>query len=235
MRICAIHGSSRKGNTDRTIDIIKEQLSSFEEVEYFGIYLPQDLPHFCSGCFACLSTGDYAGQNCPHKQFTHPIMEKMLRSDGIIIASPAYALAETAQVKAFLDHYACCYINHRPHEEMFSKVGFVISTAAGAGTGRVVSTISRNMLFWGIKRIVKCKINVWAGAANWDDMPVKRRLRAEKLLKRKASYFYKLTKNRHHINSSLSSKGLFFVMKQVVASFPNTSPDKIYWKSKGWL
>ena len=233
MEICFVHGSNRKGNTDRTIDIVKERLNLFEAIEYTDIYLPKDLPHFCSGCFACICTGEYGGQNCPHSQYTHPIMEKMLRSDGIVIASPCYALAETAQVKALFDHFACTYICHRPNVEMFNKIGFVISTAGGAGTVRVVSTISRNLLFWGVKRIVKCRINIWE--MNWDDMPGNRRIKAEKLLRHKAERFYKLTKNRSSVSSGIDHKFLRFLFKRLIKSYPETNLDKIFWKSKGWI
>ena len=233
MKICVIHGSNRKGNTDKTIDIIKNRLNSFEEISYSDIYLPKDLPCFCEGCFACLSTGDYAGQNCPHKQYTHPIMEKMLSSDGIIIASPCYALAETAQVKAFFDHFACSFICHRPNEEMFKKVGFVVSTAAGAGTARVVSTINRNLIYWGINRIVKCRINMWE--IDWEKMYNNKRAKAEKRLCNKARQFYWLTKNRNKTNASLIRKVLCFMFKQLIRSYPDTQSDKIYWKSKGWI
>ncbi len=235
MEICVIHGSARKGNTDRTIDIIKDELNSLETIQYSDIYLPKDLPHFCVGCFACLSSGDYAGQNCPHKQFTHPILEKLLRCDGIIVTSPSYALAETGQIKAFFDHFACTYVNHRPNPEMYDKIGLVVSTAAGAGTGRAVSTISRNLLFWGVKRQVKCRINLWEGAFKWDETPARLRVKSEQLLKRKARTFYRLTKERKHITASLSSYGIRFIMKRVVMSFPDTYPDKIYWRAKGWL
>jgi len=233
MEICIIHGSNRKGNTDKTIDLVKEQMDSFEEIVYSDIYLPRDLPHFCEGCFACLATGSYGGQNCPHKQYTHPIMEKLRRCDGIIAASPCYALAETAQIKALFDHFACNYICHRPYEEMYDKVAIVVSTAAGAGTGRVVSTISRNLLFWGVKRIIKCRINIWE--VNWADMAEKRRLKAEELLRRKAVRFYKLTKNRHALRSGLDRKALRFIFKRLIKSYPDTNMDKIYWKSKGWI
>jgi len=233
MKICVIHGSNRKGNTDKTIDLIKEQLNSFEEIIYFDIYLPKDLPCFCDGCFACLSTGDYAGQNCAHKKHTHPIIEKFLLSDGIIVASPCYALAETGQVKAFFDHFACLYICHRPYEEMFSKTGMVVSTAAGAGTGRVVSTISNNLLYWGIGRIVKCRMNLWE--VNWDKISDKKRYKFENLLKQKASQFYKLTKNKNRISPSLSVKVLLFFFKRMIRSYPDTNPDKIYWKAKKWI
>ena len=233
MEITVIHGSNRKGNTDKTIEIIKEKLNTYEEIIYSDIYLPKDLPHFCEGCFACLSPSEYAGQNCPHKQYTHPILKKMLKSDGIIIGSPSYALAETGQIKAFLDHFACSYITHRPNEEMFDKIGFVVSTAAGAGTARVVSTISRNLLFWGIKRIVKCKINIWND--NWTKIPDKKRTNLEKLLQKKAKRFYCLTKKRYKINKSLSHKFLLFFFKNMIKSYSDTMPDKIYWKNKGWI
>jgi multimeric flavodoxin WrbA len=155
MEICVIHGSNRKGNTEKTIEIIKNKLNSFEEIVYSDIYLPKDLPHFCCGCFACLGTGDYAGENCPHKHYTHSIIKKMLNSDGIIIASPCYALSETGQLKTLFDHFACTYLCHRPNDEMFDKIGFVISTAAGAGTKNVIRSVKRNLLFWGIKRTIK--------------------------------------------------------------------------------
>jgi len=233
MKICVIHGSNRKGNTDRTIDIIKERLNSFEDnVVFFDIYLPKDLPCFCEGCFACLLTGDYAGQNCPHKQYTHPIVEKILASDGIIVASPCYALAETGQVKAFFDHFACQYIVHRPYEEMFGKVGFIVSTAAGAGTGRVVSTIRRNLLFWGIGRVVKCRMNIWAD--NWDNIPDKKRCKFEKLLQRKTRRFYKLLKNKQK-KPSLYVKVLLFFFKRMIRRYPDTNIDKIYWRTKKWI
>jgi len=233
MEICIIHGSNRKGNTDKTIEIIKTQLNSFEKISYSDIYLHNDLPHFCNGCFACLSTGNYAGQNCPHKQFTHEILEKMLRSDGIIIGSPSYALAETAQVKTLFDHFACSYICHRPNEEMFNKIGFVVSTAAGAGTKRVISTISINLLYWGIRRTIKCGINLWEN--EWDNMPQKKQNKYEKMLNKKTKIFYQLTKNRHKIFPNIKILFLRFIFKKLIKSYNDTNVDKMYWKSKGWI
>lgn len=233
MEICAIHGSNRKGNTDKTITIIKEQLNSYEKITYSDVYLPRDLPRFCDGCFTCICTGDHAGQNCPHKQYTRPIWDKILKSDGIIIASPSYALAESAQIKALLDHYACSFITHRPSVEMFDKIGLVVSTAAGAGTGRVISTISRNLLFWGVKRIVKCGVNIWE--IDWENIQEKRRSNAERLLRKKTLRFYRLTKKRYKLRTSLVTKTLMFFFRWLIASYPDTHLDKIYWEAKGWL
>jgi len=233
MEICVIHGSNRKGNTDRTIEIIKETLNSFEKIVYTDIYLHKDLPHFCNGCFLCLSTGVFAGENCPHKQYAMQIMEKMLKSDGIIIGSPSYALSETAQIKALFDHFACSYICHRPNEAMFDKIGFVVSTAAGAGTKNVINTISRNFLFWGIKRIIKCGINIWEN--NWNNIPNKRRIKFERLLNNKAKIFYKNVKKRYKLMPNVKTVFLKIIFKKLIKSYPDNNPDKIYWKLKGWI
>lgn len=233
MEICVIHGSARKGNTEKTIEIIKEQLSILGNVSFSDIYLPEDLPHFCNGCTACLLSGEYGGQNCPHKQYTHIILGKLLKCDGIVFASPCYALAETAQVKALLDHLACTYVSHRPNEEMFSKIALVVSTTGWAGSGRVISTISRNLLFWGVKRILKCKITM--GKENWNDLSDKKCIKIETMLKKQSKQFYHLTKNRNKISAGFLSVALRFAIKRSFSSRPDTHPDKIYWKSKGWI
>lgn len=233
MEICIIHGSNRKGNTERTIEIIKDKLNTLDKIIYSDIYLSKDLPVFCDGCFLCMDKGDYAGQICPHKQYTHPILEKMLRSDGIIIASPSYALAETAQVKALFDHLACSFMNHRPNSEMFNKIGLIVSTAAGAGTGGVVNTVRKNMLFWGMIRTIKCQINMWA--KEWDKMQIKKRNNVEKLLQKKANKFYTYIKKRNKLRRNINTIFLWFIFKKLIKSYSDDAPDKIYWKSKGWI
>lgn len=90
-----IHGSGRKGNTDITLEFIKQTMSELGDVIYTNIYLPKDLPYFCTGYMAWLFTGDYAGENCPHKKYTHLILEKLLEADAIVIGYPNYALGET--------------------------------------------------------------------------------------------------------------------------------------------
>lgn len=233
MRICVIHGSSRKGNTDKTIDIIKRKLNTMGQMEYVDFYLPKDLPYFCTGCMACLGTGERAGENCPHKQYTHPILKALLEADGIIIGGPSYALAETAQLKALFDHFACTYIVHRPNVEMFDKIALVVSTQAGAGSGRAISTISRNLLFWGVKRIYKCKLSLWE--ANWNDMPKERQVKLTDQLSKKAEVFYKATKKRDKLCGNLAGKIIRHVMKGAIKNYPDTQADKIYWKKKWWI
>lgn len=233
MKICMIHGSNRKGNTDKTLEMIKSEMSTLGDVTYTDIYLPKDLPHFCMGCMACLEAGERAGENCPHKKYTHPILEKLLEADGIVIGCPSYALAETAQIKALFDHFACTYIVHRPNEEMFDKVALVVSTEAGLGSGRAISTISRNLLFWGIKRIQKCKFRLFE--SEWNHITEKRREKIERQLKKEAVKFYHIAENRYKLCNNLLAIMIRKVMSFVIRNYPDTQADKIYWKKKGWI
>ncbi len=232
MNITIIHGSQRRGNTEKTIEIAKNRLSTYDDIKFHDLYLPKDLPLFCVGCFSCLHKGTYAGEYCPHAKYTHPILETLKISDGIIITSPVYALSESGQIKAFLDHYACIFISHKPIQEMFSKTALVISTTYGAGTNYVIKTIVRNIKFWGIAKIFKCGLNLFAD--NWDDMTIKNRNKNEKFLEKKIYGFYNsIKRKRYHI--PLRTKILFIVFRIVMKRHPDGNKDKEYWKEKGWL
>lgn len=233
MKICMIHGSGRKGNTDITLELIKQKMSQMGDVTYTDIYLPRDLPHFCTGCMACLSTGDYAGENCPHAKYTHPILKDLLEADGIVVGCPSYALGETGQLKAFFDHFACTYIVHRPNTQMYDKTALVMSTAAGAGSGRAISTISRNLLFWGVKRIQKCKFRLFE--SEWQRMSQKRREKIENQISKEAAKFYHTTEKRYKLCPNLLAIIIRNVMKGAIKNYPDTQADKIYWEKKGWI
>lgn len=232
MKITIIHGSNRAGNTDRTIDIVRNKLNSFEEHEFIDFYLPKDLPMFCMGCYQCFDKGDFGGEFCPHKKYTHPILEAMKSSDGIIIASPVYVLAESGQVKAFLDHFGCIFMVHRPLEEMFSKKALILSTTAGAGTKHAIKAMERSLTFWGIPKIHKCGFKMLA--LSWNDMPDKKQKKYEKILEDKTYNFYKSLKNKK-VYTPLKTKVIFNFIKGLINSYPDGNKDKEYWREKGWL
>lgn len=232
MKITIIHGSNRAGNTDKTIDIVKKKLNSLGDNEFIDFYLPKDLPMFCAGCYQCFDKGEFGGEFCPHRKYTHPILEAMKSSDGIIIASPVYVLAESGQVKAFLDHFGCIFMVHRPLQEMFSKSALVISTTAGAGTKHVIKTIKRSLVSWGIPKIYKCGFRMFA--LNWNDMPDKKQRKYEKILENKADSFYNSMKSKK-VYIPLKIKIMFNFMKGLINKYPDGNKDKEYWREKGWL
>lgn len=232
MKICVVHGSQRKGNTEKTIEIVKEKLNALGENEFVDFYLPKDLPSFCIGCYQCMDKGSYGGEFCPHRQHTHPIIETMRTSDGIIITSPVYCMAESGQVKAFMDHLGCIYMSHRPMEEMFSKAAFVISTTAGGGTKHAIKPIERTLGFLGIPRIYKCGLTLWA--KNWDEMPGEKQSRYTKILSKKANAFYK-SMIQEKLPIPMKTRFLFSLFRKLMSSYKDGHKDKEYWREKGWL
>ena len=231
MKVCVIHGSSRKnGNTECTIGLVKKTLSRLGEVTFEDVLLPQDLPHFCLGCFACMHTGEYAGQNCPHKQYTHPILQKMLDSDGIVIASPSYSLAESGQVKAFLDHFACEWVVHRPNPNMFHKQALIITTACGAGMSKTVKDIKDSLDYWCVGRVYTYKKGIFQG--HWDEInPEVQESMKKKVLK----IADKIKKREGNVTPRLKVKALFYIFRSMHGKKQYNPVDVGYWKEKGWL
>lgn len=230
MKICIIHGSPRKGNTFKAVEIFKEQLRKNGSVDFIEFFLPKDMPNFCCGCYNCFNNGE---ERCPHAQYVQPIAKAMKDADGLIFSSPVYALAESGEIKALLDHFAYIYIPHRPMEEMFSKIAMVISTTAGAGTNYAIKTVSRSLNYWGVKRVYKCGLRIFA--SSWDEMKKQKQDKFEKILCNKADKFYDSVQNRKILGQKIFTKVMFNIMKKMMQSYPNGQRDKEYWVNKGWI
>lgn len=230
MKICVIHGSPRKGNTYKTTQIFMEQLRKNAEFEIVEFYLPKALPYFCCGCCNCY---DESADKCPHAQYTQPIEQAMKEADGLVLTSPVYVLAESGAIKSFMDHFGYIYLPHRPMEEMFSKVAMVISTTAGAGTGKAIKAVSRTLRYWGVKRIYSLGLTV--STRNWEDMKAGKQIKLQKLIGKKADMFHKALVNRKKIPATIFIKFMFIYIKKVMRDYEDGHTDKKYWLQKGWL
>ena len=207
-----------------------EDLSGESALEFTEFYLPQDMPHFCSGCYNCFLKGI---EKCPHFKFSGPILEAVKAADGLIISSPVYVMAESAQIKALLDHFGSIYIPHRPEELMFSKVGLVVSTTVGGGLEKAVAVIKRNLKYWGFRRVISTGFPLYA--LNYSEMSEKKQRRIEAKLERKAVSFFKLAERRERLSPELFTRFWFFIMKKMISGYDEDNLDKQYWLQKGWL
>lgn len=144
MKYVIINGSPRKKNTWAVVKRTKQNLDGeFEEIQLIKEKIPM-----CNGCFKCIMEGE---ERCPHFDVVNPIVEKMRRADGIIIASPVYAMNVTALLKNLFDHTA--YFYHRP--EFFTKKALVVVTTAGAGHKDVAKYIDETLRHWGVNKVYK--------------------------------------------------------------------------------
>ena len=207
-----------------------EDLSGESALEFTEFYLPQDMPHFCSGCYNCFLKGI---EKCPHFKFSGPILEAVKAADGLIISSPVYVMAESAQIKALLDHFGSIYLPHRPEELMFSKVGLVVSTTVGGGLEKAVAVIKRNLKYWGFRRVISTGFPLYA--LNYSEMSEKKQRRIEAKLERKAVSFFKLAERRERLSPELFTRFWFFIMKKMISGYDEDNLDKQYWLQKGWL
>ncbi len=230
MKIVIVYGNNRKGSTYNCVQILKNTMEELGNVKFKEIFLPKDLPEFCTGCFNCINKGE---EFCPHRNYTSLIVESILDADGIIMASPVYGLEVSGGMKTFIDHLCFMWIPHRPNTEMFSKIGFVISTAAGGGMKRANKTMKNALGFMGVKRVYGFGTTV--AASKWEDVKEERKNKIEKRLRRKAKKYYRAIINREKLRDKLTTKMFFIMMKPIISGYEDGNIDKEYWRSKGWI
>lgn len=118
MKILAICGSPRKGNT----------FSVLIQLEKTFLIL----------CYSCINRGP---DTCPLKDDRDVILKKTEEADGVIFATPTNTRHITALMKKFMDKLG--YIAHRPY--FFDKYALFVSTCKGFGADLANEYMSSNI------------------------------------------------------------------------------------------
>lgn len=149
MKITAVIGSQRKGNTLATVraveSVMKEQV---KDLEFEYVMLMDADVRMCAGCFNCLARGI---EFCPLKDEIPSIIEKIKSSDGVIFASPVYVINVTPYMKNFIDRLSS--ICHRP--ELFNQHAMVVSTVGGYGLKQVLKYMKDIAGVWGMRSVTE--------------------------------------------------------------------------------
>ena len=230
MKIAVVNGNNRHGSTWHCMDLVKQELEKYEEIQTTEFFLPRDMPHFCNGCFSCLMNGEHT---CPHFESVAPIATALLDADLIILTSPIYAMDISGQLKALLDHLCYMWFSHRPNPRMFNKVGLIITTTAGAGLGHAAKTIHNTMKFWGVKRIFVHKNAV--AAMKWGDVSVKKQKQIQKRTAVMAKRIAKAIKKVDRLTVPLFSRVFFKMMTGMMKKNTWNPCDRKHWEDQGWL
>lgn len=226
MYITVIHGQMHHGST---YEITKQIINrvAFEQTKVTEFFLPKDMPYPCVGCYSCFEKGEDA---CPHYHAVKPIVEALEESDIIVLESPCYVGGMTGQMKILLDHLAFRWMSHRPHENMFKKVGIVISTAAGAGAKKTTKALKENLFFWGIPVVHSMAVNV--AAASWAEVSDERKKRIALELAKLSNRVIRDVKNPR---VGIKMRALYKIMQMNQKSNTWNPTDKRHWEDKGWL
>ncbi len=145
VKILAIIGSPRKGNTFKAVGQIEEGSKSSGDVEFSYVHLKDVDLKPCRGCFQCVQKGH---DKCPLRDAAGELLDKMLQSDGVIFATPAYNFNITSLMKNFIDRFA--HMGHRP--QFFNQHLLIVSTTAGIGLKEVGKYLTKYVgKMWGFR------------------------------------------------------------------------------------
>jgi multimeric flavodoxin WrbA len=138
MKVTAFNGSPRpQGNTSLLIGHVFDKLND-EGIDTELVQVGGGRIRGCTACYACFASRD---RRCViEEDIANSCIEKMLESDGIIIASPTYFAALTPEAKSLIDR---CGMVSRANDDMFKrKVGAAVVAVRRAGAMNVFDTIN---------------------------------------------------------------------------------------------
>jgi NAD(P)H-dependent FMN reductase len=201
MKILAILGSPRNGDSARIIRRLEEKLKELGGVEFETIHLKDLQIQPCRGCFLCTARGE---THCPLQDDCPAVLEKMLEADGVIFASPVHALSVSSLMKAFKDRLA--YNAYRPR--FFGKYALAVATSAGTGLDGALGYLSTFSL-WGFEVVEKLGFICYPGLQPTPALEKQMEMRLDKAARK----FHQAIRERKPRSPSLAQVLQFHVLK----------------------
>lgn len=223
MNVTIIKATKRKNSS--TWGAAKYLVSRLKDVgEVFEFTLPDDMPHICRGCYACLNGNE---DRCGGAEYLKPINEAFAKSQLIVFCCPVWCFHAPGQIKSFLDHYGYRWLVHRPNFDMRNKQAVIITTAGGGGLKSAAKDIKDSMDYWGVAKTYTVTQPVWGYF--WNDMPDKFKKSFLKKLDRAAAG---VERNAEKPKLSLKVKYLYKMFEKLHLSGKMWELDNEYWKSE---
>lgn len=223
MNITLIKATRR--NNSSTYNAAKYFISQLGDAgTVFEFTLPDDMPHVCRGCYACLNGNE---DKCGGYEYLKPINDAFAKSDLIIFCCPVWCFHAPGQIKSFLDHFGYRWLVHRPNFDMLGKQAVIITTAGGGGLKSAARDIKDSMDYWGVARTYVITQSVWGYF--WNDMPDKFMKSLKGKLERTAK---KVERRARHLTPSLKVKYLYGLFERLHENDKMWEIDNEYWKSR---
>ena len=139
MKLLAINGSPRKGNTSKALYLIRD---AFPGVDFEILHLMDLDFKQCKGCYTCVLKGE---SKCPLKDDRDMILGKIAEADGLILASPVNSHMVSAMIKNFFERFG--YLAHRP--SYFNKSAMLMVTYSGYGAEEALKYMDKMLSAFG--------------------------------------------------------------------------------------
>ncbi|MCL2592796.1 MAG: NAD(P)H-dependent oxidoreductase [Defluviitaleaceae bacterium] len=226
MKATIFYGSPRKGNTYLVVKKFMDELLIYGNIEFSEFFLPNIMPKFCIGCQLCLGS---SYENCPHSEYTKPILTEILSSDMLIFATPHYgASMMPACMKNLIDHLDFLNLVVAPRKEMFDKRAFILTT--GTGSKAAIKPIKKWLKHLGVNRVYSLGFRMFTN--KWCSMSKSKQLRFEKKLTKSAKKFYKLKKKRPYISTIF----MYYMSKAILKKYVKEGNYPYdYWTEQGYF
>lgn len=231
MKIISLISSYRKdGNTNRLIGLIEDQLLTIASRENINLDIERiQLGHrdikICRGCRVCF---DRREEECPLQDELLLTREKVLKGQGILVASPVYVENINGIMKNWIDRMA--FNCHRP--AFAGKIAYIITTSGIGSSNHAINTMKTAFNTWGIKPVGEKKFRT-GGLMDLNEM----KLTYNKEIIKVAEAFFKAMKEDSGRKPSFYSLMVFKIQQkywQKGIEFQNTVDYK-YWENNGWL
>jgi len=139
IKLLAICGSPRKGNTSNALKLIRD---AFPGIDFEILHLIDLDFKLCKACYACVLKGE---SKCPLKDDRDMILGKMAEADGLILASPVYSHMVSAMIKNLFERFG--YLAHRPL--FFNKFAMSMVTYSGYGAEEALKYMDKILSAFG--------------------------------------------------------------------------------------
>ncbi len=228
--VTAFVGSARKhGVTYRATRQLLDALESFGDVRGELVFLSDHDIGLCRGCKACFIRGEAF---CPLHDDRDLLLEKLARSDGVVLASPVYSFQVSAHMKAFLDRLGFAFHRPRFFGKAFTCV-VVEGLLGGRNVVRYLGFVGAGLGFNVVKgtRIV-CRAN-----PDTADQPLldAERQRMDGALARQARRFHdRLLAPAFPPPSLIRLIGFRMARTSIPLEQPEDRPDPAYYRDHGW-
>lgn len=209
MKILAVIGSSKNGNTSEIVKYFEKSLSKRINCDFEYLYLSDYKIDFCTGCHNCIFIGR---EKCPHYDSVKPIEDRLLAADGIVLATPGYMFSVTGIMKNFLDHVA--YNCHRPI--YFGKKAFLLSSCTKWQEKSVFTPMETWLSASGFKSAGKLYVEMLPFPLNEAELDKRR-----KAIDSAASNFAKELQKGPEIKPDFGSLSVFHAFRTLSKFAPN--------------
>ncbi len=222
-KVTAFVGSAHKRNTHNAVVQFLNNLQALGDVECEIVTLSDYKLGTCRGCRLCFEKGE---EFCPFKDDRDVLIEKMLASDGVVLASPNYSFGVSAIMKTFLDRLG--FVFHRPLFFGKTLTSIVVQGSFGGGKiAKYLDFVGNGLGFSTVK-----------GTCNMTLEPItaKQQQKIDRALAGQSRRFHKrLMKPAYPVPALL--KLLIFRASRTAMSrmLDDKSRDYRYYAEKGWF